>query len=50
MENIMKRSGKKDVPPHNVHTRAVNIISHMPVPKQNARSASSEPEYFLLFL
>jgi hypothetical protein len=49
MENIMKQSGKKIVPSHNVRTRAINIISHIPIPKQNARSASSEHERFLLF-
>jgi hypothetical protein len=50
MENLMKQSGKKYVPPYNVRTRAISIISHIPVHKQNARSESYENECFLLFL
>jgi hypothetical protein len=40
----LRNKVEKNMPPYNVRTRAVNIISHIPVPKQNTRRASSENE------
>lgn len=49
MEKIMNQL-EKDMHPHNICTKIINIISAIFAPEQNARSASSETDLFFTFL